>query len=258
MNTDNDNLSDSKGGASASQAVRAQLGLRELILGGELAPGARISEVWVAEHLGVSRTPIRAALIRLQEEGLVEPIPSGGFAVRSFAESEISDSIELRGTMEGLAVRLAAERGVSQSLLNVLRDVLAQIDTALVGELTAVKFSQYVDLNARFHQLLIASCGSALIARQTEKVANLPFASASAFVMVQSIDESAREMLLLAQAQHRAVVEAIEQREGTRAEALMREHSRIANRNLKFALQNQQAMSQVLGGSLIRRVGRMA
>ncbi|KAF7963525.1 GntR family transcriptional regulator [Cupriavidus sp. UYMU48A] len=232
------------------------LGLRELVLGGELPAGSRISELWVADRLGVSRTPIRAALIRLQEEGLVEPIPSGGFAVRSFAESEISDAIELRGTMEGLAARLAAERGASSSLINAMRDVIAQIDSALTGELTAVKFTQYVDLNARFHQLLAEAAGSALIARQIEKVTNLPFASASAFVMVQSIDESAREMLLLAQAQHRSVVEAIELREGTRAEALMREHSRIANHNLKIALQNQQAMSQVLGGSLIRRAGR--
>lgn len=258
MDTDHDNASDGKAGTSSSQAVRALLGLRELILGGELPPGGRISELWVADRLGVSRTPIRAALIRLQEEGLVEPIPSGGFAVRSFAESEISDAIELRGTMEGLAARLAAERGVSSRLLGAMRDVIAQIDTALTGELTAVKFSHYVDLNARFHQLLVDACGSALVARQIEKVTNLPFASASAFVMVQSIDESAREMLLLAQAQHRAVVEAIEQREGARAEALMREHSRIANRNLKIALQNQQAMSQVLGGSLIRRAGRPA
>ncbi|MCP3023474.1 GntR family transcriptional regulator [Cupriavidus basilensis] len=262
MQTDNDNgndnLSDSKAGASASQAVRALLGLRELILGGDLAPGARISELWVVERLGVSRTPIRAALIRLQEEGLVEPIPSGGFAVRSFAESEISDAIELRGTMEGMAARLAAERGVGQTILSGLRDCITQIDTALTGELTAVKFSTYVDLNARFHQLLAEAAGSPLVARQIEKVMNIPFASASAFVMVQSIDESAREMLLLAQAQHRSVVEAIELREGARAEALMREHSRIANRNLKIAMQNQQAMSQVLGGSLIRRAGRPA
>lgn len=258
MDIDNDNLSDNKAGTSASQAVRALLGLRELILGGELPAGGRISELWVADRLGVSRTPIRAALIRLQEEGLVEPIPSGGFAVRSFAESEISDAIELRGTMEGLAARLAAERGASASILHALRDCIAQIDTALCGELTAVKFNQYVDLNARFHQLLAEASGSTLVVRQLEKVANLPFASASAFVMVQSIDESAREMLLLAQSQHRAVVEAIEQREGARAEALMREHSRIANRNLKIALQNQQAMAQVLGGSLIRRAGRPA
>ena len=53
--------------AAASQTVRALLGLRELILGGELAAGARISELWVVERLGVSRTPVRAALIRLQE-----------------------------------------------------------------------------------------------------------------------------------------------------------------------------------------------
>lgn len=258
MDTDNENKSDSKGGTSASQAVRALLGLRELILGGELPAGSRISELWVVDRLGVSRTPIRGALIRLQEEGLVEPIPSGGFAVRSFAESEISDAIELRGTMEGLAVRLAAERGVSASLIKAMRDVIAQIDIALTGELTAVKFSRYIDLNASLHQLLAEACGSALVSRQIEKITNLPFASASAFVMVQSIDESSREMLLLAQAQHRAVVEAIEQREGTRAEALMREHSRIANRNLKIALENQQAMSQVLGGSLIRRAGRPA
>ncbi|GAB7545162.1 hypothetical protein CS8_048410 [Cupriavidus sp. 8B] len=85
---------------------------------------------------------------------------------------------------------------------------------------------------------------------------SIPFASASAFEMVQSVEESAREMLLLAQAQHRSVVEAIECREGARAAALMREHSRIANRNLMVALQNQKTMSKVVGGNLIRRGGR--
>jgi len=255
MEAGNDFTQDSKG-SSASQTVKALLNLRELVLSGELQPGARISEVWVAERLGVSRTPIRAALIRLLDEGLVEPIPSGGFAVRSFAESEICDAIELRGTLEGLAARLAAERGVAPALLDELRDCVAQIDTALAGELTATRFSLYVDLNQRFHQLLAEAAGSEVIARQLDKASHLPFASASAFVMVQAIEEGAREMLLLAQAQHRAVVEAIEHREGTRAEALMREHSRIAHRNLKLALQNQKAMSQLLGGNLIRRPGR--
>jgi len=110
-------------------------------------------------------------------------------------------------------------------------------------------------LNERFHRLLAAASQSTLAERQIEKVMSLPFASASAFVMVQAIDEGARDMLLLAQAQHRAVVEALENREGSRAEALMREHSRIAQRNLKLALQNQKAMSRLLGGALIRRIG---
>ena len=255
MKQHDDTPLDEKSSSHSSQTVRTLLALRELILGGELAPGARISELWVVERLGVSRTPVRAGLIRLQEEGLLEAIPSGGFAVRSFSESEICDAIELRGMLEGFAARLAAERGVAQATLRQLQSCVDQIDEALIGELTPEKFSTYVTLNERFHRLLAAASQSTLAERQIEKVMSLPFASASAFVMVQAIDEGARDMLLLAQAQHRAVVEALENREGSRAEALMREHSRIAQRNLKLALQNQKVMSRLLGGALIRRIG---
>lgn len=247
---------DASHSGSASQTVKALLGLRELVLGGELKPGARISELWVVERLGVSRTPVRAALIRLQEEGLLESIASRGFAVRSFTESEICDSIEVRGMLEGLAARLAAERGVSKAILQELQDCVAKIDAVLAEEMNADMFSAYDELNTRFHQLLAAAPNSSVVERQLDKAANAPFASASSFVMVQSIDQSAREMLLIAQEQHRAVVEAIENREGARAEALMREHSRIAQRNLKVALQNQKAMAQLLGGNLIRRPAR--
>ncbi|WP_429317752.1 GntR family transcriptional regulator [Paraburkholderia sp. GAS448] len=237
---------------SASQTERALLGLRELIVEGHLQAGARISELWVVERLGVSRTPVRAALIRLQDEGLLEPIASGGFAVRSFTVTEIGDSIELRGTLEGLAARLAAERGVDPAHLKKLHQCVDEIDTILAGELTDDTFSAYVDANRRLHALLAAACDSGVIERQIDKAMTMPFASPSAFVMVQSIDASAREMLLIAQAQHRAVVEAIGNREGARAEALMREHARIAHRNLRAALENQKAMKRVPGGKLIR------
>ena len=94
---------------SASQAVKAQLRLREMILAGELPGGSRIAELAIVEKLGVSRTPIRAALMRLEQEGLLETLPNGGFAVRTFSEREVADAIELRGTVEGLAARLAAQ-----------------------------------------------------------------------------------------------------------------------------------------------------
>ena len=79
-----DNVIDLPGGAEdagTSQTVRAQGRLRELIVSGELAPGARIPELALVERLGVSRTPVRAALLRLQEEGLLEALPGGGFEV---------------------------------------------------------------------------------------------------------------------------------------------------------------------------------
>src|ERR1700684_2994819 len=102
---------------AVSQTVRAQLALRDLILSGRLRPGERISELQAVETTGVSRTPVRMALVRLEEEGLLEAIPSGGFMVKAFTERDIYDAIEVRGALEGLAARLAAERGVTQSAL---------------------------------------------------------------------------------------------------------------------------------------------
>jgi GntR family transcriptional regulator, vanillate catabolism transcriptional regulator len=105
----------------SSQAVKAQQRLRELILAGQLPRGTRIAEMALVNRLGMSRTPIRAALMRLGEEGLLQSLPGGGYAVRTFSEREVADAIELRGTLEGLAARLAAERGVHQALASCIR-----------------------------------------------------------------------------------------------------------------------------------------
>ena len=110
--------------ADASQTVKAQLRLRELIVGGELAPGERVPELALVERLGVSRTPVRTALAKLLDEGLLETLPGGGYVVKAFTESDIQDAIEVRGTMEGLAARLAAERGVAPGLLREVRECL--------------------------------------------------------------------------------------------------------------------------------------
>src|SRR6478609_10785146 len=173
--------------AGGSQAVKAQLRLREMILAGDLPAGARIAELAIVEKLGVSRTPIRAALMRLEQEGLLQALPNGGYAVRTFSELEVSDAIELRGTVEGLAARLAAERGASAQVLEQGRECLAQIDALLARPaLDDEAFLRYVNLNEQFHNLLSDLCGSAVIARELERVVNLPFASPSGFVLVQS------------------------------------------------------------------------
>jgi len=239
---------------NTSQTVKAQLALRELILGGELKPGARIAELWLVERLSVSRTPVRLALVRLAEEGLLDALPSGGYAVKDFSESDIHDAIEVRGTIEGLAARFAAERGVSPVLITEARECLDRIDAALAQPaLTDETFALYVQENACFHALLSEMAGSALVARQLEKAMALPFASPNGFVMAQSVGPDARDVLVVAQAQHRMVIEAIVQREGARAESLMREHARIARRNLQQALRSHQSLALVPGGRLIRR-----
>lgn len=239
---------------SFSQTVKAQLSLRDLILAGDLKPGDRISELPMVERLGISRTPIRMALVRLEEEGLLEAIPSGGFTVKAFSEDDIHDAIEVRGTLEGLAARLAAERGVRSSILVELKDRLKRLDD-LIGRptLTVDDFSQYVDLNGQFHALLVDAADSPVLARQIDRVLNLPFASPSGFVMVQAVLPEARQILTIAQDHHHCVVRAIEKREGARAEALMREHARLAHRNLQLAFRNQGTRDLVPGSVLIRK-----
>ena len=231
---------ESGGEAGGSQAVKAQLRLREMILAGDLPSGARIAELAIVEKLGVSRTPIRAALVRLEQEGLLQALPKGGFAVRTFSERDAADALEVRGTIEGLAARLAAERGAPSAVLAEARTCLAQIDAAL-GQpaLDDEAFSRYVNLNEKFHDLLGQMGDSAVIRRELDRVVSLPFASPSAFFVMQANSPRARDMLIVAQDQHRQVLDAIEAREGARAEAIMREHARVALRNLRDALQSQ-------------------
>lgn len=244
--------------AESAQA-RALLQLRELILSGELPGGMRIAELTVVQRLGVSRTPVRAALQRLEQEGLLESLSSGGFAVKSFSKSDILDAIELRGTLEGLLARRAAERGIAAVFLAEALKCLEQIDVVLAqSSLSDDAWSRYVSLNERFHAVLGELSGSPLIVRQLDRVLSLPFASASAFVVSQANSTNARDMLVVAQDQHRQVIEAIAQGEGARAEAIMREHSRLAQRNLRQVLMGagDQSISQRIIGLLRPKLAR--
>lgn len=240
---------------SLSQALKAQLALRELVLRGELAQGERVSELQMVDRLGVSRTPVRLALVRLEEEGLLEAIPSGGFAVKAFTEREVFEASEIRGTLEGLAARLAAERGVDPEALAAAHTCLDRIDAALGGAQLDVE--GYIVGNARFHETLVGLAGSAALSRQLARACALPFASPSALVPVQTRSPTMQHILVVAQDQHRCVLDAIERREGGRAEAIMREHARIAHRNLERAFADGNDMDLVPGAALIKRRGRV-
>jgi GntR family transcriptional regulator, vanillate catabolism transcriptional regulator len=242
---------------SSSQTVKAQIALRELLLSGAFAPGERLTELAMVDRLGVSRTPVRAAMMRLAEEGLLDEQASGGYVVRAFSERDAIDAIEIRGSLEGLAARLAAERGVTPMQLAPLRLCLDEIDEVIEDAATSITaFSQYVSLNARFHAELMALADSRTLERQIERVIALPFASPSAFIMMQSAVPHARLILTVAQDQHRVVTQAIAAREGARAESLMREHARLAIRNLNYALSDESAMGNLPGAGLILSAGR--
>jgi GntR family transcriptional regulator of vanillate catabolism len=241
----------SSGDSQSSQTLKAVLGVRDLVYSGAVAPGERLSEINVSERLGLSRTPVRAALARLGQEGLLQPIPSGGYAVRAFSEGEIIDAIDLRGVLEGTAARFAAERGVSPARMAGLRSLLAELDAVVAQPPAKMNFQAYVECNAEFHEQIASLAGSEVIRREIERVTRLPFAGPSAFLNTQTDIPEFRTSLVIGQAHHRAIVDAIEMREGARAEALSREHARLARQNLEFVMTDENLMSKVPGLSLI-------
>ena len=233
--------------------MRATLSLRQLLLQGAFQPGERIREIPLAAQLGVSRIPLRLALDRLEHEGLIERLPTRGFIVKEFTTADVHDAIELRGTVEGIAARFAAERMNDLRGLKDLHEynrVMAQ--SVKRKKLTLESFSVYVDMNAKFHDEILRLSQSRFLKRAMEQVRSLPFASPSAFLTQHQLKPESHEILIIAVDQHRGLIEAIAGQEGARAESLAREHARIARRNLAIALSDSRILDMVPGSRLLR------
>jgi GntR family transcriptional regulator of vanillate catabolism len=239
-----------RGDGAQSQTVKAKLGLRELVLDGAFAPGERDPEIELAKRLGVSRTPLRLALSTLAHEGLLEPLPRGGFVVRSFTRADVSDAIELRGVLEGTAARLAAERLASSDELDPLVAAVELLDEVL-EDVTPESLVRYVELNDAYHDRLVRLAKSPTLARAIAANAALPFAAPGALLASHGLLRRSREILIVAQHQHRVIVDALRAHQGTRAEEIAREHARLAQFNLELVLEDQVALAR-FGAPLLR------
>lgn len=214
--------------------------LRDLILRGDYAPGERLAEQQLAERLGASRTPVRAALAALEQEGLVEPSAGGGYEVRQFTSAEVADAIAVRGHLEGMAARLVAEHGVQRQLALDLQSCLDEGDAALAAPVLKVAhYARYAAMNDRFHALILEASGNRALQRAVQLNDKLPFAPASAMLPMQGSLALDRDWMLYAHRQHHMLVQALKAGEGVRAEALAVEHTQVAQFNLRQALERR-------------------
>lgn len=236
--------------AHRTQITKAVLRLRELIFSGQFRPGERMSELPLVELLGVSRTPLRLALAELEHEGLLRGLPGGGYVVREFTQGDVRDAIELRGVLEGTAARFVAERGAAAADLDALRATNDAIKK-LLHRLDHESFERYHHLNGEFHTRVLRMARSPLLLRALEGIMVLPFASPGAFVMAEAELPAAGEILVIGHRQHAWLIEAIERRQGARAESLAREHAGLALANLEIALDYRHVLQRMPGASLL-------
>lgn len=203
--------------------------LRDKILSGTLEQGDRLAEIPTADMLGVSRTPVRIAFRALEQEGLLSKLPRRGYQVRKITNDEIAGSVEVRGVLEGLAVRQIVEKGLANALLSTLQQLLEKGDELFVDRLfNEAKVQAYVEVNRQFHDCLVKGSENSAIAMALQINEHLPMASVNALVFNPEQTEREYERLYYAHQQHHAIVQAIAAGQGARAEALMKEHAQAA------------------------------
>jgi GntR family transcriptional regulator of vanillate catabolism len=155
--------------------------------------------------------------------------------VRGLSKADILDAIDLRGVLEGMAARRIAETGASRAVLQALRVCLAEGDQILAeGHVADKAEALYVDMNVRFHHIIVLECRSAIIQQALERNARIPFAGPQALAVDKTSLERMHETLAYAHRQHHYIVSAIERGEGSRVEALMREHTNPVKENLNI------------------------
>ncbi len=201
------------GSLTKNASVAATEVIRQAILDGRLPPGRRLKEEELANELGISRTPVREALLMLQAEGLVDATPNRGATVRSHSVEDMNDLYQLRALLEGYAARRAAT-GLTDEAIAALRESCDRFD-ALLGDET--EMHMLVKENLFFHQTILEGAGSARLATMVRQVIELP-------LVYRSYIWYSREQQQISAHYHSQITRALETRDAERAELVMKEH----------------------------------
>ena len=185
--------------------------IRQAILDGRLEPGSRLKEEELARELGISRTPVREALLVLQAEGLIETTPNRGAVVGSHDADDLIDLYQLRALLEGYAARQAAAR-VSDEEIGLLRESCDRFDR-IAGD----DVRELVKENLLFHSAIHAAAGSARLSGMLRRVIELP-------LVYKSYVWYPPDQKRISAHYHRQITNALSVRDAERAELVMREH----------------------------------
>ncbi|WP_232295718.1 GntR family transcriptional regulator [Pseudorhodobacter aquimaris] len=198
-----------------SQGQDAYQRLISEIRSGALGPGDRLTETDLAERLGISRTPVREAIRALEADGLVVHVPRVGASIRRLTYSEVTELYEMRAVLEGTAARLAARTASDVELaeLQMISDEMA---------LTPAEAPRLYALNRQFHATLLDAARNRFL---LEAVAGL---EKTLLILGPTTMEDAGRVRQ-AQAEHEAILNALNARDGDRAETLMRAHINAAH-----------------------------
>jgi len=209
--------------------------VRELIRSGELAPGTHLRQDEIAARFGVSSTPVREAFLALEREGLVRRHPHRGVIVFMPSVEELGELYEIRAVLEPLATEIAAKQ-LSEDDLKALKRIVAEMRTA--------RPKRFVELNDELHTRIYAAADRP---RLREIIDGLREPAANYISM--NVDLYDREYRAEVQAEHEAVLEALQSRSAKRAARAMREHLEHSGKHIVSLIEESQTAERARAAS---------
>jgi len=202
-------------------AQQAYNTLRAEIIEGVHPPGARVTEQEVAISAGVSRTPVREALRRLEAEGLLRFVPHQGAFVTSWSDQDAEDIFELRAMLESYTARLAANKATAEDVGHLRQ--LAENQCREAADRSPGYLERIADLNSRFHRRLEKTAASTRLQATLATLSSAP-------LVLQTFRDYDGDDLNRSAHHHLEIVDAIEAHDGDWAASVMHSHIMAARR----------------------------
>lgn len=210
----------------ASLADGAYAEIRSRVLDGRIPPGARVTVRPIADELGLSATPIKAALVKLEREGLLASELHRGFFVPNLSDGDMREIFELREALDGMAADRAADKSCADEQIAHLGRLCDAQELNLVKR----EIDKYRELDVAFHRALWVASGNSRIVRAGEPLLDqMLLSNALSARQPGRGEQSLRE--------HRAIVDAIGRGRPQKAAELARDHIRQSQRSFMVAVQ---------------------
>ncbi len=197
--------------------------LKEMIVTGEVSHDKPLVERIMSHKLGMSRTPVKHALSRLQQEGLIRIVPRQGVFPVKISYVEYQNILTIREVLEGLAARLAVDY-VSNAKIRELRDIFDNLGDVCNVEKVSHEF--YALANVAFHQEILQLSGNSKLIETVQGLYDH-----ISLIRLRTIEITGRRMRSIRE--HEAVMEALERRDPDQAEKAMRAHIRALKKDIE-------------------------
>ena len=208
--------------------------LRQAIREGVLQPGERLMEIQLADELGVSRTPIREAIRKLELEGFVVMVPRRGTYVADISLKDVVQVFEIRSALEELAAGLAAER-ITPDELEELERILVEMNDYIARD----DFDKIVDADIRFHGILYK-------ASRNNRLVDILRNLREQMLRFRSISMHYPGRLAATWEEHRQLVECIANRNSTQARKIAKKHMENSERTLIMGINQDETSARLV------------